>query len=72
MKRYVKKHLRVCLNVYIYIYIGRNGTTNLDGDVALGDLPHIEANCGNHVFAELARLKDTNKQKWRRHIIALV
>lgn len=40
----------------------RNGTTNLDGDIALGDLPHIEANCGNHVFAELARLKGTNKQ----------
>lgn len=37
-----------------------NGTTNLDGDVALGDLPHIEAHCGNHVFAELARLQDTN------------
>lgn len=33
--------------------------TNLDGDVALCDLPHVEANCGNHVFAELARLKYT-------------
>lgn len=39
----------------------RNATTNLDGDIALGDLPHVEANCGDHVFAELARLKQTNR-----------
>lgn len=27
----------------------------LDNDVALGDLPHVESNCGNHVFTELPR-----------------
>lgn len=35
-------------------------STNLDGDVALRDLPHVETNCGDHVFAELAGLKDTH------------
>lgn len=48
----------VCISLYIYVKNkknrSRNGTTNLDGDIALGDLPHVEANCGNHVFAELA------------------
>ena len=29
----------------------------LDSDIALGDLAHVEAYCGNHVFIELARLK---------------
>lgn len=33
------------------------GNTDLDGDISFGDLPHIEANCGNHVFAEMAWLK---------------
>ena len=28
----------------------------LDGHVALGDLPHVEAHRGDHVLAELARL----------------
>lgn len=39
-----------------------NGITNLDSDITLGDLPHIEANCGNHVFAELTGLENTNIQ----------
>jgi hypothetical protein len=30
---------------------------HLDGHVALGDFPHVEAHRGDHVFAELARLK---------------
>lgn len=38
----------------------RNRTTHLDGDVALSDLPHVEPNCRNHVFTELARLKHTH------------
>ena len=33
-----------------------SGTTNLYGHVALGDLPHVEAHGGNHVFTELTRL----------------
>lgn len=44
-----------CLSCFI------TGNTNLDGDVALCDLPHVETNCGNHVFAELARLKHTHR-----------
>lgn len=32
-------------------------STNLDGDIALCDLPHVETNRRNHVFTELARLK---------------
>lgn len=37
-------------------------TTHLDGDVPFSDLPHVESNCRNHVFTELARLKQTNTQ----------
>ena len=33
----------------------------LDGDVALGDLPHVEANGGNHVFVELAGSDDVDE-----------
>lgn len=37
-----------------------NGTTNLDGDISFSDLPHVEPDCRNHVFTELARLKHTH------------
>lgn len=30
---------------------------NLDRDISFGDLPHVEANCGNHVFTEVSRLE---------------
>ena len=36
------------------------GGTHLDGDVALGDLPHVEPDCRNHVLVELTALH------WRR------
>lgn len=38
-----------------------NGAIDLDGDVAFSDLPHVESDCGNHVFTELTRLKNTKK-----------
>lgn len=36
---------------------------NLDGDVALCDLPHVETNRGNHVFTELARLESMKSER---------
>lgn len=36
---------------------------NLDGDVALRDLPHVETNRGNHVFTELARLESMTSER---------
>lgn len=39
-----------------------NGAIDLDGDVAFSDLPHVESDCGNHVFTELTRLKNTKKR----------
>lgn len=32
--------------------------THLDGDVALGNLPHVEPNGGDHVFIELTTLQE--------------
>lgn len=47
-----------------------NGATDLDGDVAFSDLPHVESDCGNHVFTELTRLKKKrNIQLYKDYII---
>ena len=39
--------------------------THLDGDVALGNLPHVEPNGGDHVFIELTTLQERWKGEGR-------
>lgn len=34
----------------------------LNSDISFRDLPHIEPDCGDHVFTEMARLKKEKKK----------
>lgn len=36
---------------------------NLDGDISFGDLPHVESDCRDHIFAEMPRLKEKTQME---------
>jgi len=60
-----------CL-LYIIIIIIIIIMNYLDGDVALGDFPHVESNGGNHVFAELTGLEHKQQQTQITHRLWLI
>jgi hypothetical protein len=57
MRQFNQQHAQEIILIIYIMYLPTLKIVYLNGDVALGDLPHVESDSRNHVLSELSTLQ---------------